>query len=154
MLSGADDPMAARLTFFALLAGFCRTLTAVRGLMQLHGVRPGEGNYGRFKSTLEPKLKAPLPGGGKNPVASLHPFRLHRAYLAAGRLPAAALDRLPAWVLDCELQLKGESGEPDTALAHLVARLAGAPGGAAPRPAPHGPRAARPARGGRRAAHR
>jgi len=142
MLSGAEDPLAARLTFFALLAGFCRTLTAVGGLLRVHGVRPGESNYGRFKSTLEPKLKTALPGlgaaGGKNPVASMHPYRLHRAYLAASRLPARVIDRLPAWVLDTEMQLKGESGDPDTALAHLVARLAGAAGSAPPRrPHPH-----------------
>lgn len=126
MLTGASDPLAIRLQFFALLAGFCRTLTAVAGLMQLHGVRPGETNYGRFKGNLADRLKGPLPGGGKSPVASMHPFRLHRAYLAAGRLPPEVVDRLPAWVLDTELELKGESGDPDTALSHLVARLAGA----------------------------
>lgn len=154
MLAGADDPVAARLTFFALLAGFCRTLTAVRGLMELHGVRPGEGNYGRFKSTLAPKLKADLPGGAKNPVASMHPFRLHRAYMAAGRLPSEVVDHLPAWVLRTELELKGESRDPDTALSHLVARLAGAerrapgrPGGAPRRRAPS---RGRRDRGGRR----
>ncbi len=145
MLSGADDPLAARLTFFALLAGFCRTLTAVGGLMRLHGVRPGEANYGRFKGGLETRLKAAVPGGGKNPVASLHPYRLHRAYLAASRLPAAVLASLPAWVLDTEMQLKGESGDPDTALSHLVARLAGAARGGGARPASPRPATSRPA---------
>lgn len=144
MLSGSGDPIAGRLSFFALLAGFCRTLTAVRGLMQVHGVRPGEGNYGRFKSSLEPRLKAALPGGGKNPIGNMHPYRLHRAYLAAGRLPDEVVHRLPAWVLDTEFELKGESGDPDTALAHLVARLAGAGQGEAPGalggPAARGPR--------------
>ena len=126
MLSGSSDPIAERLKFFALLAGFCRTLTAVRGMMQVHGVRPGEGNYGRFKSTLEPRLKAALPGGGNNPLGNMHPYRLHRAYLAAGRLPDDVVLHLPAWVLETEFELKGESGDPDTALTHLVARLAGA----------------------------
>jgi len=125
MLGGADDPIAARLQFFALLSGFCRNLTAVRGLMEHFGVRPGEGNYGRFKNALAPKLKGDLPGGRKNPLASMHPFRLHRAYLAAGRLPREVVERLPAWVLETELELKGDSGDPDTALSHLVARLAG-----------------------------
>jgi hypothetical protein len=36
------------------------------------------------------------------------------------------LARLPADVLDTELQLKGESGQPDAALADLVARVASA----------------------------
>ncbi len=133
MLSGSSDPIAERLKFFALLAGFCRTLTAVRGMMQVHGVRPGEGNYGRFKSTLEPRLKAALPGGAKNPLGNMHPYRLHRAYLAAGRLPDDVLLHLPAWVLETEFELKGESGDPDTALTHLVARLAGAKRAAPPR---------------------
>jgi hypothetical protein len=94
--------------------------------MEHFGVRPGEGNYGRFKNSLAPKLKGDLPGGRKNPLASMHPFRLHRAYLAAGRLPREVVERLPAWVLETELELKGDSGNPDTALSHLVARLAGA----------------------------
>lgn len=61
---------------------------------------------------------------GKNPIASLHPFCLHRVYLAASRLPEAMLNRLPADVLETEMALKGESAEADTALAGLVARLA------------------------------
>ncbi|HMB55555.1 MAG TPA: hypothetical protein VKU40_19715 [Thermoanaerobaculia bacterium] len=125
-LGGADDALAARLQFFALLAGFCRNLTAVRGLLEFHGVRPGESNYGRFKSSLAPKLGAELPGGRKSPVAGMHPFRLHRAYLAAGRLPRGVAEKLPAWVLETELEIKGESSDPDVALSHLVARLAGA----------------------------
>ncbi len=127
MISGAPDPVAARLGFFTLLAGFCRTLTAVAGVMRVAGVRSGEGDYRRFKARLAPALQAELPGGRKNPVAGLHPFRLHRAYLAAGRLDPALVARLPALVLDTELQLKGESGDPDSALARLVAQLAGPP---------------------------
>lgn len=126
MLAGAEDPLGERLRFFALFAGYCRNLTAVRGLMDLHGVRPGVGNYGRFKSSLAPRLKADLPGGHENPVASLHPYPLHRAYLAASRLPREVLDALPAWVLETELELKGESNQPDVALAHLLTRVAGA----------------------------
>jgi hypothetical protein len=56
----------------------------------------------------------------------MHPFRLHRAYLAAGRLPRGVAEKLPAWVLETELEIKGESSDPDVALSHLVARLAGA----------------------------
>ena len=128
LLGGAGDPIAERLGFFSLLAGFCRTLTATAGMIRLAGVRPGETNYHRFKERVAPALQAKeLPGGGKNPLAGLHPYRLHRAYLAAGRLDPDLVDRLPALVLDAELQVKGESGEPDAAIAHLVARLAGAP---------------------------
>jgi hypothetical protein len=126
MLGGAADPVAERLIFFSLLAGFCRTLTAAAGMIRLAGVRPGETNYHRFKDKIAPALqRKEIPGGGKNPLAGLHPYRLHRAYLAAGRLDPALAGRLPALVLDAELQLKGESGDPDSALAWLVAKLAG-----------------------------
>jgi hypothetical protein len=128
MLAGAADPVAARLSFFALLAGFCRNLTAVEGMMRLARVRPGETNYSRFKSQLAPALQAAPPGAAKSSLAGLHPFRLHRAYLAAGRLDRRVLAKLPWLVLETELQLKGESGDPDTALAQFVARLAGTAG--------------------------
>jgi hypothetical protein len=123
LLNAADDPLAARLTFFSLLASFCRQLVAVRGMMRVARVPAGEANYGRFKNRHAPALQSEIPTGGKNPLAGLHPFRLHRAYLAAGRLPEPFLARLPADLLETELQLKGESGEADVALARLVARL-------------------------------
>ncbi|HYO16821.1 MAG TPA: hypothetical protein VE685_26790 [Thermoanaerobaculia bacterium] len=115
--------MAARLTFFSLLASFCRQLTAVRGMMRAARVPAGESNYYRFKSSHAPALQGEIPTGGKNPLAGLHPFRLHRAYLAASRLPEAFLAKLPAEVLETELQLKGEASEADVALARFVARL-------------------------------
>lgn len=123
LLNAAEDPLAARLTFFSLLASFCRQLVAVRGMMRLARVPAGEANYGRFKSSHAPALQTEIPTGGKNPLAGLHPFRLHRVYLAASRLPEPLLARLPADLLDTELQLKGESGEADVALARLVAHL-------------------------------
>ncbi|HEX9943379.1 MAG TPA: hypothetical protein VGG03_15275 [Thermoanaerobaculia bacterium] len=123
LLTAAEDPLAARLTFFSLLASFCRQLVAVRGMMRVARVPAGEASYARFKSSHAPALQAEIPTGGKNPLAGLHPFRLHRAYLAACRLPEPLLARLPAELLDTELQLKGESGEADVALARLVARL-------------------------------
>ena len=123
MLSGADDPMAVRLTFFALLAGFCRQLAAVRGMMAMADVAAGESFYPKFKERIAPRLQAPLPDGRKNPLAGLHPSRLHRAYLAASRLPEAFLAKLPSEVLETELQLKGEASEADVALARFVARL-------------------------------
>ena len=73
---------------------------------------------------MAPALQGDLPAGADNPVAGLHPFRLHRAYLAAGRFDPAQAATLPWRVLETELQLKGESGDPDTALAQLVAHLA------------------------------
>lgn len=129
LLAAADDPIAARLSFFALLAGYCRRVAATHGVMKLLGVRPGESHYPRFKAKLAPRLQGELPGGTPNPVARENPFALHRAYLAAGRLGGRTAERLPAWLLDTELELKGESGDPDTALAHLVARVAAAGGG-------------------------
>lgn len=126
LLTSAEDPLAARLTFFSLFASFCRQLTAIRGMMRAARVPAGEANFGRFRDRLAPSLQGELPGGGKNPLAGIHPFRLHRAYLAASRLPEPMLARLPAEVLETELQLKGESGEADAALADLVARVAAA----------------------------
>lgn len=126
LLTSTEDPMAARLTFFSLFASFCRQLTAIRGMMRAARVPAGESNFGRFRDRLAPSLQGELPGGGKNPLAGIHPFRLHRAYLAASRLPEPLLARLPADVLETELQLKGESGEADAALADLVARVAAA----------------------------
>ena len=124
LLTSSEDPLAARLTFFALFAGFCRQLTAIRGMMRAARVPAGEANFARFRDRLAPSLQGELPGGGKNPLAGIHPFRLHRAYLAASRLPEPMLARLPSDVLETELQLKGESGEADAALADLVARVA------------------------------
>jgi hypothetical protein len=124
LLTSTEDPMAARLTFFSLFASFCRQLTAIRGMMRAARVPAGEQNFGRFRDRLAPSLQGELPGGGKNPLAGIHPFRLHRAYLAASRLPETMLARLPSDVLETELQLKGESGEADAALADLVARVA------------------------------
>ncbi|HEV8578144.1 MAG TPA: hypothetical protein VGX68_03595 [Thermoanaerobaculia bacterium] len=123
LLNAAADPLAARLTFFSLLASFCRQLVAVCGMMRLARVPAGESNYGRFKSSHAPALQTEIPTGGKNPLAGLHPFRLHRVYLAASRLPEPLLARLPADLLDTELQLKGESAQADVALARLVAHL-------------------------------
>ena len=126
LLTSSEDPLAARLSFFSLFASFCRQLTAIRGMMRAARVPAGESNFGRFRDRLAPSLQGELPGGGKNPLAGIHPFRLHRAYLAASRLPEPMLARLPSDVLETELQLKGESGEADAALADLVARVAAA----------------------------
>ncbi|MDQ1349679.1 MAG: hypothetical protein QG573_3060, partial [Acidobacteriota bacterium] len=52
-------------------------------------------------------------------------FPVFKAYLAAARIPAATLDSLPARVLETERRLKGDSGDPDAALAALVLALAG-----------------------------
>jgi len=123
LISGAEDPLVARLSFFSLLASFCRQLVAVRGMMRVARVPANEGNYARFKTQHAPALQSEIPTGGKNPLAGLHPFRLHRAYLAACRLPEPLLARLPSDLLETELQIKGESGEADVALARLVAHL-------------------------------
>ncbi|HVR30311.1 MAG TPA: hypothetical protein VMS86_12345 [Thermoanaerobaculia bacterium] len=123
-VEGSEDPMAARLAFFGQLAQLCRQLTAVGGMMQVAGVAPGERNYNRFKERQAAKLQGGIEGGDFRPLGGLHPYRLHRAYLAASRLGAPLLARLPARVLETELRLKGESDDPDAALTDLVAWLA------------------------------
>ena len=123
LINGAEDPLNARLGFFSLFASFCRQLTAIRGMMRVARIQPGEGNYGRFRDRLAPALQGEVPGGGKNPLAGLHPFRLHKAYLAASRLPEGLAARLPSDLLETELQLKGESSEADAALTDLVTRV-------------------------------
>lgn len=125
LLAAADDPVGQRLALFGLLAGFCRNLTAVRGMMQETGVPAGERSYNRFKQRHAPALQKELRDGLENPLSGLHPFRLHRAYLAAGRLPAELTRELPWRVLETELRLKGESGAGEAALTELVGRLAG-----------------------------
>lgn len=124
-LASAGDPLAARLSFFALFAGFCRNLTAAHGMMAVTGVRPGERHYGRFKSRVAPRLQGEL-DGRKSPVAGLHVYPLHKAYLTVPRMAPGYLARLPWRVLETELALKGESGEPEVALAELLTEVAAA----------------------------
>jgi DNA polymerase III delta subunit len=128
LIAGADDAMATRLSLFALVAGFCRQLAAVWGMLQAEEIQRGEKSYGRFKSRIAPRLQAPFDGELINPLSGIHPYRLHRAYLAASRIAAAQAATLPARVLQTELRLKGESGSPDTALVTLLAELAAAVG--------------------------
>ena len=121
--AAADDPVAARLALFGLLAGLCHQLTVVTSLMEAQDVEPGIRNYSRFKSRLAPRLQAPS-ATGTNPIAGLHPYRLHRAYLAASRIGRERVDRLSWKVLRTEQRLKGESGSPRAALSELVVDLA------------------------------
>jgi hypothetical protein len=123
LIGSAEDPLAARLTFFSLFSSFCRQLVAIRGMMRVARVPAAEASYARFKSQYAPALQGEIPIGGKNPLAGLHPYRLHRAYLAASRLPEPFLAKLLSDLLETELQIKGESGEADVALARLVGRL-------------------------------
>jgi len=122
-VAAADDATSARLSFFNLLAGFCRQLTAISGMMKIARVQPGERNYQRFKSRLAPALQGELPTGEKSPLAGLHPYRLHRAYLAASGIPESELARMPWRILETEMRLKGESSDPDAALTQLMARV-------------------------------
>lgn len=126
LVAGTDDAMRARLAFFGLLAGFCRQLVAVRGIVERLGAPRAERNYNRFRDHVAPKLAGELPGWEKNPLAGIHPFRLHRAYLAAARLPPALVTALPVRLLDVEMALKGEGSSPHAALTGLVAELAAA----------------------------
>ncbi len=122
LLAAADDVISARLSFFGLLANFCRQLTAVAGIAKLRSIPSGVRNYNQFKSRWVPRLQADL-DDGKNPLAGLHPFRLHRAYLAASRMDRDLVVRLPALVFETETRIKGESSEPDVAVTQLMARM-------------------------------
>ncbi len=125
LLGAADDAISTRLSFFGLLANFCRQLTAVAGIAKLRSIPSGVSNYNQFKSRWGPRLQAEL-DDGKNPLAGLHPFRLHRAYLAASRMDRDLLVRLPALVFETETRIKGESSEPDIAVTQLMARMTAA----------------------------
>ncbi len=122
LLGAADDVISARLSFFGLLANFCRQLTAVAGIAKLRSIPSGVRNYNQFKKLWVSRLQAEL-DEGKNPLAGLHPFRLHRAYMAASRMDRGLLARLPALVFETETQIKGESSEPDVAVTQLMARM-------------------------------
>ena len=124
MIFSASDPMAARLSFFALISEHCRHLTNVQAQARLLGVPLGERNYNRFKNEHAPRLQGSLPDGLENPLGSLHPFRLYRAYSAVSRLGKTDLSVLPSRVLETEMRIKGESGDADVALAQLVAAVA------------------------------
>jgi DNA polymerase III delta subunit len=130
LVAGSEDPGRARLAFFSLLAGFCRQLLAVRGVVDRLNAPRGERSYSRFKERIAPALTGELPERLPNPLAGVHPFRLHRAYLAACRMPGPALRALPMRLLDAEMALKGEGAEPGAALAALVAQVARDAGGA------------------------
>lgn len=122
-LQASSDEIAERLSFFALFAEFCRQLVAVRGMLQLTGASAGVGHYARFKDSLAPKLQQPLPNDEVNPLTGLHPYRLHRVYLAASRLGSERVKELPWRVLETEMRLKGNSGDPDVALAELISAV-------------------------------
>ena len=124
-LASAGDPMSARLSFFSLLASYCRHLAAVDGALERKGLPRGEANYSRFKARIAPGLQENLPDGSKSPLSGLHAFRLHKAYLAASRLPRERIAGLPGRVLEAEMRLKGESRSPDAALELLVTEVAG-----------------------------
>ncbi|MEO8275618.1 MAG: hypothetical protein ABI639_05320 [Thermoanaerobaculia bacterium] len=122
--AGAEDPLAARLQFFSLLAAFCRQLVAIRGIAVAARIPLTERDYNRFKTRWAESMQGEIAGLARNPLAGLHPFRLHKAYLAAARIPLPLLDTLAARVLETERRLKGDSGDPDAALATLVLALA------------------------------
>ncbi|HVS62795.1 MAG TPA: hypothetical protein VMT85_04725 [Thermoanaerobaculia bacterium] len=123
ILLAAEDPTGARLSLFSLLADFCRQLVAMRSMLSIAAVPGGDRNYRSFQSRHVAKLQAALPEGFDNPLAGLHPYRLHRVYLAASRLGEDATTRLAGRVYATELRLKGESGDADVALGELIVAL-------------------------------
>ena len=122
LLESAEDEMGAKLSTFSLLAEFARQLVAVQGLLVATGAPSGQRNYNQFKSQIAPTLQADLDGGLPNPLARLHPYRLHRVYMAASRHRRDLTPLLPR-LLETELALKGESGAAQTSLLSLVAEL-------------------------------
>lgn len=118
-----SDPVGTRLRFFGLLAGFCRQLSAIAGMARAAKVPPGVRSYNTFKSRWAPALQGGTPDGAPNPLKGLHPYRLHRAYLAASQIDRDELGRLPSRVLDTEMQLKGEASDADTAMIALIGHL-------------------------------
>lgn len=123
-LASAPDPLAARLSFFSLLGSFSRHLVALGGMMTLKQIPGGVTSYPQFKARLAGELCAEPDEGMANPLAGIHPYRLHRAYLAASRLPEKLLPRLPHLVLETERAIKGDSVDPDTAITRLIVALA------------------------------
>ena len=126
LLSSAEDPIAARLSFFSLIASFGRQLAAVVALLECTGVPRNETSYPRFKTQIAPALQSDTAEGLKSPVAKLHPYRLFRVYQTACKIPASEIADLPSRILQTELRLKGESSEPDAALTALICDLASA----------------------------
>lgn len=124
-LAAADDVLSARLVFFGTLARYCHQLVAVAGAVQLFDVPRGETYYKRFEQRWAPVLQGELPNGDANPLAGIKAFPLFRAYQTASRVPPEALARLPWWVLETELRIKGDASDADAALTELMARLVG-----------------------------
>ena len=123
LIESSNDEMAARLSFFSLLASFCRQLSAVAGVARVARVQPGVRNYNQFKSRWAPALQGDLPHGGKNPLAGLHPYRLHKAYLAASQIKREELPLLPWRALETELRIKGDTTQADAAVTALITHL-------------------------------
>jgi hypothetical protein len=128
LLASADDAMGARLAFFGLLAGFCRQISAISGVARIRNVPAGVQNYQQFQSRWVAKLKDGLPDAD-NPLSGLHPYRLHRAYLAASAFDRDQIAKLPWRVLETEMRIKGESSEPDVAISELMTHVATSIGG-------------------------
>ena len=132
LLAAAEDPVGARLSFFGLVAQFARHLTAVGGSLDRGEIPAGVRSYPRFKQTVAPRLQEELADGVASPLAGLHPYRLHKAYLAASKAPRDGLDSLPERLLETELLIKGEASRPQAALEGLVTELAMLTSSAAP----------------------
>lgn len=123
LMESSGDAIGARLSFFGLLAGFCRQLTAVAGMARARKVPPGVRSYNQFKSRWAAELQGDTPDGASNPLKGLHPFRLHRSYLAASQIQRDELGRLPWRVLETEMQIKGEATDADAAISALLGHL-------------------------------
>lgn len=116
----ASDPIAARLGFFSQLATFCRHLVWIDARLAETGLDRGVSHYPQFKQRLAPRLSAE---SGVGELSGIHPYRLHKAYLAASRLRPGVAASLPARVFTAEQRVKGESRSPDLAVEALLAEV-------------------------------
>ncbi len=135
LLDAAPRRDSARMSFFALFASFCEQLAVAHGIVQANDLPP-ERNFNRFKARILPRLNVELPGGAKNPLGKLNPYRAFKVYQAASarqsESASRALTRLPWQVLETEVRLKGASTDGDSALEALLATVADAGAGNGP----------------------
>jgi len=131
-IQGAEDPVLERLGMFSQIATLCRRVAAVRGIAELLRAPMNERNYRSFEQKLHGELTGPIEGLAKNPLKGIKAYPLFKAYQCAARMQPAAIARLPALLLETERRLKGDSGEPDAALAECVLAVT-RPAGSSPR---------------------
>ena len=104
LVEGASDPIGQRLSFFSLLAGFCRQLSAVAGMARIAKVPPNVRNVQHLQEPVgteapgritrrrhQPDRQAPpVPPAPRLPHRLAHPARRARQTAVAGARNRAA----------------------------------------------------------------